>query len=117
MRNFSTGATRNNEEGKLDYEGFLAPEVLEEFAKYMHSHRKQADKKLRSSDNWQCGIPKDVYMKSMYRHFMDMHFLHRGHERTCHETGEPLTKLEILSALMFNIMGYMFEELRKEEIK
>jgi hypothetical protein len=64
MREFETGATRNPEEGKLDYEGFLSPLVLECYAKYMHEHRLQSDGKLRDSDNWQKGIPKEVYMKS-----------------------------------------------------
>jgi hypothetical protein len=61
MRNFTTGATRNSDVNKLDYEGFLSPVVLEEFAIYMQTHRKQADGKLRESDNWQKGIPKEVY--------------------------------------------------------
>jgi len=110
MRTFETGATRNTLEGKPDYEGFLSPVVLEIYGKYMDSHRKQADGNLRDSDNWQKGIPQDVYIKSMFRHFMDLWLLHRGKERNCTETGEPLTKQELCCALMFNVMGYLFEE-------
>jgi len=50
MREFKTGANRNSEEGKLDYEGFLHPLVIEEFAKYMHKHRHLEDGTLRDSD-------------------------------------------------------------------
>src|SRR5687768_4320669 len=35
MREFETGATRNLDNGKLDYEGFLSPLVMERFAEYM----------------------------------------------------------------------------------
>ena len=58
MRNFDTGATRDNDDEKMDYEGFLSPIVLKEFGRYMHKHRKQTDGKFRESDNWQKGMPK-----------------------------------------------------------
>lgn len=107
MRTFDTGATRDNDDTKLDYEGFLSPIVLERFAQYMHKNRVQADGKLRASDNWQKGIPKDQYMKSAYRHFMDVWLNHRHHSaREDMETS--------ICALMFNIMGYLHEELRHE---
>jgi hypothetical protein len=108
-RNFSTGAYRDTEEGKFDYEGFLSPIVLEEFAKYMDKHRKQSDGRIRASDNWQLGQPKDTYMKSGFRHFMDWWLEHRGYES---RDGMK----EALSALMFNVMGYL-HELLKEEIE
>lgn len=108
MRKFTTGATRDSDETKYDFEGFLSPAVLRWFAKYMHTHRVQADGSLRDSDNWQKGIPKDAYMKSMTRHFMDVWSLHRG--ETADETME-----EALPALLFNIMGYMFETLKAEQ--
>ena len=103
VRAFDTGATRNADTGKFDYEGFLSPLVLERFAQYMHKHRHQADGQLRDSDNWQKGIPFDAYMKSMFRHFMDV---------WCHHRGLPLAKEpleEALCALLFNVMGYLHE--------
>lgn len=113
MRKFDSGATRDDDEGKPDLEGFLSPLVLERFAEYMTKHRKQADGKLRPSDNWQDGIPLDVYMKSAWRHFHDWWRFHRGWgwlDRT-----DPLA-LEIveeaLCALMFNVMGYLHEHLK-----
>ena len=106
MRNFDGGATRDDDEGKYDYEGFLSPLVLEAYAKYMHKHRKQADGSMRGSDNWQAGIPKDVYIKSLWRHFIDVWFMHRYPDRLSKEDLE-----ESLCAVLFNTMGYLFEEL------
>lgn len=108
LRQFKTGATRDNEDGKLDYEGFFSPIVIRKFAEYMHKHRVQADNNLRSSDNWQKGIPKDAYMKSMFRHFMDVWLEHRGYE-----SREGLE--EALGALMFNVMGYWYETIKEGE--
>jgi hypothetical protein len=108
MRQFDTGATRDTDVDKYDYEGFLHPSVLEAYAAYMHKNRVQADGKLRDSDNWQKGIPKDAYMKSMFRHFMDVWKAHRG------VPGDNADMVENLSALLFNVMGYMYEELREE---
>lgn len=104
MRNFKTGATRDTDQGKLDFEGFLSPLVLERFAQYMNKNRVQADGKLRASDNWQKGIPKDAYIKSGWRHFYDWWALHRGIKR-------EVDIEEALCAVMFNAMGYLHEEL------
>jgi hypothetical protein len=65
MREFDTGATRDNNEDKHNYEGFLSPLVIEEFGRYMHRHRHQADGKVRDGDNWQKGIPTEAYMDSL----------------------------------------------------
>ena len=119
MRQFSTGATRNTDVGKNDYEGFYSPLVIEAFGDYMTKHRKQADGGLRASDNWQKGIPQDAYMKSLWRHFLDMWFMHRGYKRYDSITGEELSMKEVLCAILFNVQGYLFEhikELKKLEI-
>lgn len=113
IREFDTGATRNNDVEKLDPEGFLNPEVLHEFSKYMHNHRKQSDGRLRASDNWQKGIPVDVYMKSMTRHFMDLWSVNRGYKRFAPEDNHELDKKELLCALLFNVQGMLLEELKK----
>ena len=105
IRKFATGATRDTGADKLDFEGFLSPRVLIAFAQYMHEHRLQTDGSLRDSDNWQKGIPQDVYLKSAFRHFMDFWMAHRG------LIPRPRLVAEILPALMFNIMGYLHEEL------
>jgi len=113
IRQFNTGATRNLDNNKLDYEGFLSPLVLEEFAKYMHAHRKQKDGTIRDSDNWQKGIPKEVYMKSMFRHFMDFWKMHRGNISINPDNSLPCTKEELLCAIMFNVQGYLHELLKE----
>jgi hypothetical protein len=107
-RTFDTGATRNSDEGKLDYEGFLSPLVLRRFAEYMHACRGMAGDQLRASDNWQKGIPQDVYMKSMWRHFMDVW---QGHRES---NGEALDD-DALCALLFNVMGMLHEQLVHDE--
>lgn len=107
IRQFASGANRNSDEGKLDYEGFLSPAVLEAYAKYMHKNRKLEDGTLRDSDNWQKGIPKDAYMKSMWRHFMDVWKDQRGVET-------PEDRITNLCALMFNVSGLLFEELKEQ---
>ena len=99
MRKFDTGATSDSDSEKLDFEGFLSPIVLERYAQYMHKHRKQADGSLRDSDNWQKGIPKDVYMKSMWRHFFAVWKSHRSGS----------VSKDDLCALLFNVMGYLHE--------
>lgn len=98
-RVFATGATRDADLDKYDYEGFLAPAVLERFAEYMHKHRRQVDGSMRDSDNWQKGIPRDQYMKSLWRHFMEVWAGHRAGQ----------VDDEALCALLFNVMGYLYE--------
>jgi hypothetical protein len=105
MRKFDTGATRDTDEGKLDYEGFLSPLVLEAYAEYMQSNQIQADGDLRPSDNWQKGIPKDAYMKSGWRHFFDWWCCHRKIKAGV---------VACLCALLFNVMGYLHETLKEK---
>ena len=102
MREFETGAIRDNDEGKVDYTGLLCPKALRVYCEYMNRHRVQADGNLRASDNWKKGIPKDAYLKSMARHFMEVWELH--------EEGGPHDALtEALCAVMFNVHGYIHE--------
>lgn len=121
VRQFSTGATRNLDHNKLDYEGFNCPMAQRAFAEYMHGHRKQADGTIRDSANWQAGIPIDVYAKSLVRHVHDFHCLHRGWTIPRPEDGQPMTpddehKLELLCAIWFNVQGYI-HELLKAKVK
>ena len=105
VRQFETGATRDTEEGKLDFEGFLSPLVIERYAEYMNENRVQSDGSLRASDNWQKGIPKDAYMKSLWRHFFDIWKEHRG-------INTDLGLERAVCAVMFNAMGYLHETLK-----
>ena len=113
VRKFTTGATRDTDAGKLDYEGFLSPLVLERYAQYMNKHRVLPDGSLRASDNWQNGIPKDAYMKSLWRHFMDVWRAHRGWDDDCQRV--PIE--EALCAVLFNAMGYLHEHLAERRLE
>lgn len=117
MREFATGATRDNDDTKPDYEGFLSPLVIERFGAYMTKHRQQADGKMRDSDNWQKGIPTAAYMKSAWRHFIDLWWNHR------YRMTVPADKVtskddgvleEALCAILFNVQGYLHEHLKRK---
>ena len=102
IRKFTTGATRDTDEGKYDYEGFLSPLVIERFGKYMTKHRIQSDGSLRASDNWQKHFGENHYsvcIKSLWRHFMDLWLFHRGYK------GREEIE-EALMAILFNTMAY-----------
>jgi len=104
-REFETGATRDGDTDKFDYEGFLSPLVLEGFAEYMHRAR-HTEQGLRDSDNWQKGIPLNVYMKSLIRHLVAAWKKHRGHSSADIK--------DDLYAMLFNIQGYLHETLKEE---
>ena len=101
-RTFESGATRNSEEGKLDYEGFLSPLVLHRCAEYLNGHRLLEDGTTRDSDNWQKGMPRRQYMKSLIRHTWNLWMEWRGQRR-----GRLL--LELLCAIHFNVQGLGYE--------
>lgn len=107
LRTFPSGATRGSNKNKYDYEGFINPAVLRRYAEYMHAHRLQTDGTVRDSDNWQKGMPKDEYIKSLLRHTMDAWLLHRGEEVYDPETGRRVIMIEALCGIMFNAMGMM----------
>jgi hypothetical protein len=115
IRTFETGATRNLDTNKLDYDGFFCPMSMHRFAEYMHSHRRQKDGKMRDADNWQKGIGFDVYIKSMFRHFMDLRLLHKGKVALSPEDQHEITIDEALCAIMFNVQGYLHEYLKAKE--
>jgi len=110
IRKFTTGAIRDSDQQKIDPEGFLSPLVIERYCQYMHKHRFMADGSVRESDNWQKGIPVDVYMKSMWRHFLDIWKWHR-------KVDEMVDIEESLCALLFNVQGMLFEILKSKEEK
>jgi hypothetical protein len=104
VRTFATGATRDTDQHKLSYEGFLSPLVLRRYAEYMDKHRVQKDGTLRPPDNWQKGIPLDVYADSEWRHHMEFWTLHRGY-------GDGDIE-EAICAAIFNLSGYLHELLK-----
>lgn len=115
IRTFDTGATRNLDATKIDPDGFFSIEFMRAYCDYMNEHRKQADGSVRESNNWKKGIPQDAYMKSMWRHFMDVWTLHHGGYLN-NEKGFKMTKTEALMALAFNVMGMAHEEIKGHNV-
>ena len=114
LRQFETGATRDLDVSKIDYEACLSPLVLECFGEYMLSCSVQADGSKRPGDNWKKGIPLNSYIKSMLRHVWDVWKLHSGYLATDRKTGKPVTMKIALCAVLFNVMGYLHEYLKVE---
>jgi hypothetical protein len=106
IRTFATGATRDTDTNKLDFDGFLCPLVLERYAEYMHSNRKMADGSIRGSDNWKAGIPQEVYRKSTWRHFF-------AFWKHCLSGNKALAIVDACG-ILFNVMGWMHEELKHD---
>ena len=106
-RTFDGGATRNSEEDKLDYEGFLSDLVIERYAQYLHSHRALEDGTLRDSDNWQRGMPLSVYMKSAWRHLVAWWSFHRMQFRGRYPNHKLLE--DAICGVIFNASGYLHE--------
>ena len=101
MRTFETGATRNTDEGKLHYKGFLSPRALRKYAEYMEHHRVQADGSIRDPDNWTKGMPLEAYEDSFIRHVFEFWELI--------EAGNREEAKAIAPALFFNLQGWMYE--------
>lgn len=106
VRRFPSGATRDTDEGKLDFEAYLNPLVLLRYAQYMQKHQTRSDGTKRAGDDWQQGMPKAEYMKSLKRHEMDVWLHHRGYSVQAREDIETA-----LCGVIFNACGYLFNHL------
>ena len=111
MEQYTTGATRSEDGERIDPEGFLSPFVLRRFSEYMAVHRRQADGHLRASDNWQKGMPKDRYLKSLLRHALDLWIVWRG-GNALDDHGALMSMEDLLCAVLFNVQGLLHEMLR-----
>lgn len=107
IRQFASGATRDTSTDKPDYEGYLSPLVIKRYGEYMLKHQKLSDGTLRASDNWQLGLTKEAYLKSMWRHMHDVWMEHRGYAS---RDGVE----DALTAIMFNCMGMLHEILKEK---
>lgn len=118
MQSFTTGANRSDDSKKPDYEGFFSPLVLEAYAEYMQEHRITDTGAMRASDNWQLGMPFHKYMKSLFRHFIQLWQLHRGYTPKPESRGGkvvPVTVRSAMAGVLFNTMGYFHEYLMDPE--
>lgn len=103
-REFDTGAKRDEDLSKLDFEGFLHPLVLKRYCEHMNKFRIMRDGSVRSTDNWQQLFGDkhyDVCMKSLMRHAMDMWMEHRG--IPSREGMEAA-----INGILFNAMAYAY---------
>jgi hypothetical protein len=108
LRTFESGATRDSNEGKLDYEACLSPLVLKRYAQYAKATSILPDGTIRPQDNWQRGFPLQEVMKSLWRHFIDVWTNHRG-------VRSELPIEEALCALIFNAQCYLHEVLKRKQ--
>ena len=107
MKTFKTGAIRDDDEGKLDYEGSFCPLVLRSYAEFMLRNSTMKDGKKRTCGNWKKGVPLLHYIQSKWRHFMTTLTLFViGYTKKA--------MLESLNAELFNTMGMMHELLKAE---
>lgn len=112
LRKFESGATRDDDTLKNDYEAFLDPLVIEAYGNYMSKHRNQGGI-LRDGDDWQKGFGEahfDVCIKSAWRHFLDFWMEHRGIK-----SREDIDSA--ICGLLFNVMAYYSKMLRNRETK
>jgi hypothetical protein len=118
VRTFSTGACRDADKDKPEYCGFTSWEVLVRFGEYMHKNRFMKDGSRRDSDNWKKGIPRKVYMESLYRHWVD--FMALADAEKLGTENDPNYEAmfddsvrdsmeEALCAMFFNVQGLLYE--------
>lgn len=106
MRKFKSGATRDNDEQKINYIGSFSPLVLRRFAQFMRDHNIKGGELKRNEANWKKGMPKQCYIESKMRHFVDFWITHEGYEDGNIE--------DQLCADIFNAQGYLHELLVKK---
>ena len=112
IRKFKSNASRDTDEGKIQYARHLSPEALKAFCEYMHKHRK-IDGGLREPDNWKKGFPKQSFMDSGFRHQMEVWRLHELRKtRGWLIIKEKEELKDALCGVWFNCMGFLHEELK-----
>lgn len=115
IRKFESGATRNSDKNKIDYEGFVNPFALEAYGEYMHTHRLQADGTLRDSDNWQKGIPLAQLVKSLIRHTVELWKIQRGGRVFDRDTGKEVFAKDICCAIWFNAQACLLHFIKESD--
>jgi hypothetical protein len=108
-RTFDSGATRDTDQGKLDYVKALSPIVLRRYVQYLDKHRKQSDGSYRDFDNWKQGIPQEAYISGGGRHFLDTWLLTEGY--ATEDNHGPVEIEDAICAQLFNLMGRLHEML------
>lgn len=115
VRKFEGGATRDTIEGKLSYVKALCPNVLRCYMEYLGRHRLQSDGNMREWDNWKQGMPQEVYLDGLGRHFWNVWLLLCSYE--AYDNHGAVTLEDSLCGVIFNAMGILYEELSKDVVK
>lgn len=92
--------------GKIDPEAAICPLTLEAYLEYKVFCRAMSDGSTRPDDNWQKGMPTETYMKSLWRHMLEIWKQHRGHRG---DAAFPIAA----AAAMFNIQGLLHNYLKE----
>jgi len=108
MREFETGATRDDNDTKLNFCGALSPIALCRYVEYIGENRHQADGNVRDWDNWKKGIPEKAYIEGNARHFVDTWLQFEGYAPL-----DPKHDIEeSLCGIIFNAFGHLHEILK-----
>jgi len=134
MREFKSGATRSNPDGKISYYGFRHPLVELSFGKYMLKHQVQEDGKIRESNNWWKGWDKKTSLDSLVRHVEDLQAIYSGfavvkefigNKEVTHylqpnelplytkNKAVAVSEEECVNAVKFNCNSYLLEHLKR----
>lgn len=95
---FSTGAVRDDQDGKEDYIETISWIAFKRYAIYM-----TGKKKKYGAGNFKKGIPASSYEQSMMRHV-------QKYLANKYEGGDEEVSEDHLAAIIFNVFGLMHEE-------
>lgn len=98
IREFKTGAIRDNDDSKEDYIETISWRAFKRYAKYM-----TGKKQKYGAGNFKKGIPIESYEQSLLRHV-------QKYLENKYEDGQVEREEDHLSAMVFNIFGIMHEK-------
>lgn len=98
VREFSTGAIRDNDDSKEDYIETISWTAFKRYAKYM-----TGKKKRYGAGNFKKGITDMSYQQSMTRHI-------QKYLSNLYENGDTEVEEDHLSAILFNTFGLIHNE-------
>lgn len=103
IRNFDTGAIRDTEDNKEDYNETISWTAFKRYAQYM-----TGKKKKYGAGNFKKGIPIESYERSLLRHVQK--YMENKYEDGIVERDE-----DHIAAIVFNAFGIMHEEEMKKK--
>lgn len=112
VRTFESGAFRDTDGDKLQFSRSLSPIVLIRYTEFISKHNSTKAGKRRE-DNWKKGFPREAYMESKFRHFMETWLIQDGLkdypdlDPKCIEDIALEELIESLCAELFNTQGFL----------